>query len=144
MLAGFRFRPIAVAVVAWSLGCSGNVSAPRTAAVRGVVRYKGKPAAGVTVTFHPQFDIGSVKFAPSGLTGNDGTFTLSTALPGDGAPPGEYVVTFARIQIQSDRKSSGIETEVDLWKGKYSNPENSAFRVKVKKGENALEPFALE
>lgn len=131
-------------LVVCSMGCSSSISAPRTAPVRGAVRFKGKPVAGVTVTFHPQFNMGSVKFAPSGLTGNDGSFTLSTTMPGDGAPPGEYAVTFEKLQVQSDRKNSGIEMEVDLWKGKYGNPETSGIRVQIQKGENILTPFSLE
>ena len=127
------------------VGCGGSgISAPKTAPVRGVVHYKGKPAAGVRVTFHPQFDMGSVKFTPSGVTDKDGKFTLSTAAAGDGAPPGEYVVTFERPQVESDRKSSGIEVEVDAWKGKYSDPAASQRKVQIQKGENELEPFRLD
>jgi hypothetical protein len=139
-----RSTLLLVAMISWVLGCSASISAPRTFPVRGSVRYRGKLAAGVTVTFHPQFDIGSVKFAPSAVTGPDGSFTLSTTAPGDGAPPGEYVVTFARFQVQSDRSSSGIETEVDLWKGKYSSPATSTFRVQIRSGDNRLEPFLLD
>jgi hypothetical protein len=81
-----------------AVGCGGNISAPRTAPVSGIVMVKGKPVAGVKVTFHPQFDMGKVKFTPSGETGKDGRFTLSTAAPSDGAPPGDYLVTFELLR----------------------------------------------
>ena len=136
-----RTSAVAIALLA---GCSSQISAPTTAPVRGVVKYKGKPLAGISVSFHPQFNIGSVKFTPSGLTGPNGEFTLSTAAAGDGAPPGEYVVTFEFLQVQSDRASSGIEKEVDLLKGKYSDPSQSKWRLQIHKGENILEPFNLD
>ena len=125
-------------------GCSGTISAPKTTPVKGSVLYRGKPAAGVRVTFHPQFRSGAVQFTPSGLTDKDGVFTLSTAAAGDGAPVGEYVVTFDLPQVESDRANSGIEVEVDAWKGKYSDPAASTWKVRVEKGDNELAPFRLD
>ena len=87
-------------------GCGGNtLSAPGAVPVKGQVQVKGKPLAGVLVTFHPKFNIGAVKFKPSGLTDKDGRFTISTAAPYDGAPPGEYTVTFTFPRAASDRKT---------------------------------------
>lgn len=126
-----------------AIGCGGDeISAPRTAPVAGTVLVKGKPAAGVMVTFHPQFDMGSVKFTPNGQTGKDGRFILSTAAPSDGAPPGEYKVTFELLRTTADKR--GLDTEVDQWKGKYADPEKSDFKVTIQKGDNALEAFRLE
>lgn len=125
-------------------GCSGSVTPPKTAPVRGAVTFKGKPATGIVVKFNPQFDIGRVKFTPSGETGPDGKFTLSTGAPGNGAPPGEYVVTFEKPRVVSDRKNSGIETEVDDLKGKFSDAGQSKWKVTVQKGENHVPTFDLE
>lgn len=124
--------------------CSQNISIPSTAPVTGTVLMKGKPAPGVRVKFHPQFDIGKVKFIPEGETGGDGTFVLSTGQPGNGAPPGEYAVTFEKPEIESAKKSNYIETEIDAFEGKYSDPDESAWRVVVERGDNTLEPFELE
>jgi 5-hydroxyisourate hydrolase-like protein (transthyretin family) len=110
--------------------------------VSGTVLVKGKPAAGVKVTFHPQFDMGSVKFTPNGETGKDGRFTLNTAAPGDGAPPGDYAVTFELMQAATDKR--GLDTEVDVWKGKYADPAKSSWKVTIKGGDNVLEPFKLD
>lgn len=95
--------------------------------------------AGVRVVFHPQFDL--QPFVPSGVTDAQGHFILSTARPGDGAPPGEYLVTFEWIQIMSDRQ--GMETEIDRWKGKHAQKEK-ALRVIIGKEGGELEPFRLE
>jgi hypothetical protein len=109
--------------------------------VAGTVLVKGKPAAGVTVTFHPKFDMGAVKFTPSAVTGKDGRFTLSTAAAGDGAPPGDYAVTFELLRGGADKM--GRDVEVDAWKGKYGDPAKGPA-VTVKAGDNALDPFRLD
>ena len=133
---------LVVLACAAACGCGGgNIQAPRTAPVAGAVTLKGKPVAGVRVTFHPKFDMGAVKFAPSGTTDKQGRFTLSTAAAGDGAPPGEYAVTFELMQGGADKR--GLDIEVDAWKGRYADP--AAGRpVTVKSGANELETFQLD
>ncbi len=126
-----------------AVGCGGGgISAPRTYPVSGTVLVKGKAVAGVKVSLHPQFDMGSVKFTPNGLTGKDGKFTLSTAAPNDGAPAGAYVATFELLQGGTDKR--GLDVEVDVWKGKYADPAKSDKKVTIKSGDNALEPFTLD
>jgi hypothetical protein len=110
---------------------------PSTVPVTGTVLVGGKPKAGVRVTYHPQFDIGAVKFTPNGITNSAGKFTLSSGKPGDGAPPGEYVVVFDFPVVTS----GGIEKEIDLFKGKYSDPAASRWKVKVTK--DSQETFQL-
>lgn len=72
------------------IGCRGGVSRPKTIPMTGVVTVKGKPLANGTVTFHPK----SGRPA-TGQTDEEGKFTLMTFFTGDGAIPGEYVVTVA-------------------------------------------------
>ncbi|MFO0928585.1 MAG: hypothetical protein U0736_16445 [Gemmataceae bacterium] len=134
-------RIVLVALVCAAVGgCSKGISAPRTVPTSGTVLFKGKPAEGVKVTLHPQFDMGSVKFTPNGVTGKDGRFTLNTAAPGDGAPRGEYSVTFEWLRAGADQR--GFDTEIDVWKGKYANPD-TAPRVSVGPSATTLEPFRL-
>jgi hypothetical protein len=125
-----------------AVGCGDQISAPRTVPVSGTVLVNGKPAAGIKVTFHPQFNMGSVKFTPNGLTDKDGRFILSTAAPGDGAPRGDYAVTFELMQGATDER--GLDTEVDAWKGKHADPARSSWKVTIKRGDNVLEPFNLD
>jgi hypothetical protein len=75
---------------------------PETVHAAGIVLVRGSPLAGVRVSYHPQFDIGTVKFIPNGITNKEGRFTLSSGKPGDGAPPGEYIVTFDYPFVTSD------------------------------------------
>ena len=121
------------------VGCGGGgISAPRSVPTSGTVLFKGKPAEGVKVTLHPKFDM---KFTPNGVTGKDGRFILSTAAPVDGAPPGEYSVTFELLRAGADER--GRDTEFDVWKGKYANPE-TAPKVTVGSSATTLEPFRLD
>ncbi len=132
-------RTALVALVCLAVvGCGGGLSAPRTVPTSGTVLFKGKPAAGVKVTLHPKF---SMQFTPNGVTGTDGRFTLSTAAPLDGAPPGEYAVTFERLRPGADPR--GLDTEFDIWKGKYANPA-TAPQVTVGSAAAPLEPFRLD
>ncbi|WP_149113963.1 carboxypeptidase regulatory-like domain-containing protein [Limnoglobus roseus] len=113
---------------------------PPLVPVRGSVLYQGKPLEGVAVEFHPLFDMGAVKFSPFGKTAADGTFTLVSG--NDGAPVGEYAVTFTYPDPKWDPQEGG--TPADRWKGKYSNAAKSKFKVKIAEGSNDLEPFKLD
>jgi hypothetical protein len=130
------------AFLAAGCGGGGGLSAPKTTPVSGTVQFKGKPVAGVKVTFHPKFDMGGdAKFTPNGVTNKDGKFTLSTAAANDGAPPGEYAVTFEWLRAGTDK--AGLDVEIDQWKGKYADPATSTFTVTIQKGDNALPTFDL-
>ena len=119
-------------------GCGGSISAPRTVPASGTVLFKGKPAEGVKVTLHPKFNM---IFTPNGVTGKDGRFLLSTGAPADGAPPGEYSVTFELLRAGADER--GRDTEFDVWKGKYANSD-TAPTVTVGSSATTLEPFRLD
>ena len=125
-------------------GCSDQIRIPSTVPVSGQVLQKGKPVPGVTVLFHPQFAVGPVEFIPSGETGPDGKFTLSTGAAGNGAPPGEYLVTLEKRIVVSDRQNSGIETEVDAWKGRYADPASSKWRIEIDSHSHPLPPFEID
>lgn len=123
-------------------GCGGgSVSVPNTVPASGTVLLKGKPTAGVTVKFLPQFDMGAIRWEPNAVTDKDGKFTLSTGADGNGAPPGEYKVTFELLRAGAD--SRGMDTDIDVWKGKYANPE-TARKVTVSGTGGELEPFHLD
>jgi hypothetical protein len=125
-------------------GCGEGISVPSTVPVSGVVKYKGKPVQGIRVTLHPQTETAKPEFTPSGQTGPDGKFTLSTGAPGNGAPPGSYLVTFEKPEIGSPASTGSVETEIDTFGGKYSDPAKSKWTITIEKGgENSLQPFEL-
>ena len=124
-----------------SLGCGGRVSVPSTVPVKGIVKYKGEPAEGIRVTFHNLNNTTANEFVPVGDTGPDGSFSLSTGAPQNGAPTGTYVVTFERPEIDPENP---VETEIDGLQGKYSNKTDSKWTVTVVNGENPLQVFELD
>lgn len=141
-----NFNPGWLLLLMWLLavgGCSSSITPPATVPVGGLVLIQGKPAAGIRVTFHPQFDIGKIDYRPYGETGADGRFTLSTGAPGNGAPVGVYLVTFEKPGLESPKASNFLETEIDEFRGKYSDPEQSSWEVTVERGGNELDPFEL-
>ena len=78
-------------------GCSKD--SPRTIAVQGTVRLNGKPLPGGVITFQPVTVAANLPHRlAQGSIGADGTYSLSTFEPGDGALPGEYVVMIRGIQ----------------------------------------------
>jgi 5-hydroxyisourate hydrolase-like protein (transthyretin family) len=107
------------------------------------VNYKGKPLQGIRVTLHRPAGTTKSEFIPSGQTGPDGRFKLSTGAPGNGAPPGTYVVTFEKPEIGSAASTGSVETEIDAFGGKYSDPAKSKWTVTIDKSENSLDPFEL-
>ncbi len=133
-------RVVLVALISAAVvGCGGGgISAPRTVRTSGTMLFKGKPTEGVKVKLHPQF---YMMFTPNGVTDKDGRFLLSTAAPMDGAPPGEYSVTFELLRAGADER--GRDAEFDVWKGKYANPE-TAPKVTVGSSATTLEPFRLD
>ena len=117
--------------------------------VKGKVLVNDEPAKGVLVTFQPKKEA-SVHTTPStGVTGEDGTFTLSTGSK-QGAPAGEYVVTFIwSEEVPNAPKGKVISMEPpetrDRLGGAYASRDRSRFTVEVKAGTNELaEPFKLQ
>lgn len=139
-----RFLATTLLGMAALAGCGRGVSVPSTVPVSGAVTYKGKPLQGILVTLHRPGEAATGAFIPAGQTGPDGKFTLSTGAPGNGAPPGTYVVTFTKPEIGSPASTGSVETEIDAFGGKYSDPAQSKWTVTIADGDNALPPFALE
>ena len=135
----YLFCCFVLTAMLFAVGCRGSISVPSTRAVSGSVHYKGKAAAQVSVTFHPQFPL--KHFKPSGTTDANGKFTLSTGAPNNGAPRGEYIVTFEKLTAGSDK--NGLDVDIDLWKGKYADPNASKFKVEIRDNVE-LEPFKLD
>jgi hypothetical protein len=106
-------------------GCVGTSNEPmfsgKTIPVKGTVTYKGKPLKRGVVRFEP--DAGR---EAEGTIGPDGTFTLTTFQPGDGAIPGAHrvaVFTPKKKEIPprySNFALSGIEVEVQQDRTEYA------------------------
>lgn len=135
---------VALGVFGCSSAANNGPKGPPPHPVTGKVFYKGKPADGFAVAFHPVTAWDGAQFAPSGMTDANGDFQLHSYGENDGAPAGEYKVTFTwPKEIAGPDPDEGKQV-VDQLRGAYSNPQRSKFTVKVVEGENELPPFELK
>lgn len=107
--------------------------------VTGRVLVDGAPAEGASVVFHPLDPKQDVK--PRGAVGADGTFKLTTYLPGDGAPSGDYKVTvewYKLIETPQGDPTPGP----NLLPSEWSKPETTVHKVTVS-GSTELPPFQV-
>jgi hypothetical protein len=115
-------------------GCSGSSDAPEVAPVSGTLTVGGKPRGDLNVMFYPE---GGGRPA-TGITADDGTFTLTTFNTGDGAPIGTCKVAVtggAGAQMGETGPpmpgQAGYEefmkAEAEKIDPKYSDPEKSGL-----------------
>lgn len=89
-----RLGALALVALAGLIGCGGR---GKLVKVEGKVTLNGAPVKGAQVTLIPVSGEGE---KPSGFTGDDGTFRLSTFSSNDGAPPGDYKVIVVKKAVQ--------------------------------------------
>ncbi len=89
-----------------SIGCGEGPTAGTPVPVTGTITYKNKPVEGAQVTFLSTAEEGAR--SASGTTAADGSFTLTTNKTGDGAVPGDYIVTVSKI------KNSAASNDIDV------------------------------
>lgn len=109
----------------------------------GLVTLAGKPIGGGVIQLHPYRTDFQMSVKPRGNLKKDGTFTLMTFNPNDGAPAGEYIAT-----VTWNREVPGADGEVlpgpNVLPEIYSNPDSSSLKVKIVAGEpNKLPSLAL-
>lgn len=133
------------------VGCGGTTSDMGT--VKGVVTYNGKPVPAGTITFQPV----SGDRPSTGRIESDGTYRLSSLVPGDGARLGEHKV-FIEAKTVTDlgtkAKSMADEAKLDgslskpptvTWHvpEKYASADTSGLTANVDKGTNTID-FNIE
>jgi hypothetical protein len=108
--------------------------------VEGKVFYQGKPAVRAVVFFHPHGTApGPDVLRPQGVVREDGSFRLSTYTPDDGAPEGEYDVTF----VWTKPSPQGGDNDVALLPPRYMYPGTSGIKAQVQAGPNQLPAYQL-
>ncbi|HEY2411826.1 MAG TPA: carboxypeptidase-like regulatory domain-containing protein [Pirellulaceae bacterium] len=110
-------------------GCGG--SGPKTARVSGTVTMSGKPLAKVGVTFLP------TKKGPAatGVTNDNGEFTLTTTRKGDGAVLGKHKVT---VGIAEEGQKGPAIAEI------YASPHTTKLTAEVQSGKTNVFTFDVE
>jgi hypothetical protein len=116
-------------------GCSGQAT---TGQVTGKVTHNGEAVTGGVVTFAPTG--GTVGKPATGEISSDGTYSLSTYEPGDGAAVGRHRVLFAppvpetpEQPADSDEHQEDVEVEIP-----YSGLMPKEKEVEVAKGANEI------
>jgi hypothetical protein len=127
------------------LGCSGRSGLDP---VKGKVLYQNQPLAGALVAFHPESSANLETQPITGLTKEDGSFSLNTGQV-EGATPGKYVVTVVCMvpeggEAKPSDMMQGLPEMEDRFKGKYANRESSQIKIEIKAGQAELEPIKLE
>jgi hypothetical protein len=124
-------------------GCGDNVStlpSVTTHPVKGkVLLPDGAPLSEGVVTFVPVKETGRQAV---GKLNSDGTFSLTTQKPDDGAAEGEY-----RVAIDSDLASGVVDNKgrkKAALPEKYRDDASSNLTATIKSGENNLPPFQLD
>jgi hypothetical protein len=99
---------------------------------KGLVFYRGNPAAGAMVILHPLNTQAEWKHGyPNGVVAADGTVAIQSGGEWDGAPAGEYAVLVIWMETPAvDGQTSEEETE-DKLGGRYADSESPMWRVKV-------------
>lgn len=134
--------PMLALLVVWAGGC-GSSNQPSLYPVQGKVLVDGQPAANIMVRFNPLGDTSPFPLVSQGLTAGDGTFTLSTHQTGDGAPAGQYAVTFQWFDLRVDKDGENTFTNKDKLGGRYKNPASSTHKVTVPLSNNEQLTFNL-
>lgn len=142
-----RVSAMVLAVVLIGAGCSQHVNAPQpqnakpTTPVSGVITVDGKPGFGVQVTLVPAGGIDVANPTVSvGEADKDGRFRISTYGGDDGAPPGEYTLTFQWFDRSVVRIGGGDPK--DMFQGKYAT--SSPHKLTVPEGPGPFDAGTIE
>jgi len=118
----------------------------RTYPVTGTVLVDGRPAEGAMLIFCPVAGSQELqKKRPSGTSGPDGKFQLTTDSKDDGAPAGEYkIIAQWYGKVGKDKFGRPAVEGEDRFRGKYMNLDKTEFKATVNEGATELPPIELK
>lgn len=144
-----------LAVCLFAPGCGDSTGLAKRYAVSGTVTYNGQPLEDGNIEFQPtNYD---TQRAATGLIKN-GSYYLTTAIDGDGALPGEYLVTVrakdpldyskaeANVQggsLRQDDVAKAYMEAKDRIPTKYNVAQTSGLKYTVEERSNRNVDFAL-
>lgn len=99
----------------------------KTVPIKGGVLVDGKPAAGLKVECHLVTPDPNFPYIPGAITDAEGRFEIATYEGGDGAPPGDYKLTF----VWGEMNLLSRTYQGDKLKKKYADPLKSETSLKV-------------
>jgi hypothetical protein len=108
--------------------------------VSGSLKVDGQAPAGARLVLNSVNPLPEDAVVPTGSVKADGSFVISSYKSGDGAPPGEYVVTVQWFKYDTELGGSGPNVLPEI----YSSPKTSPIKVTVNVGApTTLEPIAI-
>jgi hypothetical protein len=133
---GVALRSSVVAGLTLVLSACGGAESPdgprvTVVPVTGKVVVDGEPAAGIAIRCLPIGEKPTELPTSSAFTDAEGNFAISTFESGDGAPPGEYRLTFEWLTLSL---LNGRYEGPDKLGNQYSDPEKSEHMVMVVEG----------
>jgi hypothetical protein len=144
-----RLLPLLIYTLVTCAGChkADGDNWLKTYPTTGKLTINSLPANGAVIRLYPvtpQADTLS-PVIPTGIVQEDGSFELTSYRSGDGAPEGDYYVTFEWPDPKLlPPQLSTIEDPPDRLKNRYTTPDRSSLQVHIAAGENQLEPMVLE
>jgi hypothetical protein len=135
---GIRGARRALPALALLAAACGGPDGPKPYPVKGVVKVNGEPAAGAMVAFYATTPFDKT-IIPTAVTEEDGSFTLTTYAPKDGAPAAEY-----EVAVTWPESRSGWRVGEDRLRKAFADPKTSGLRARVEaKSDNDLPLFEL-
>jgi len=140
----WRWGVLVSTAIALALGCSksndkrfdaalkeSGLPSPKVSPLAGTVTIDGRPPEGAGAVFAVLNDVSKpdepLDRRLDARCEKDGHFEFSSFSRGDGAPEGNYVITFVRL-----KKSGRIYVRPDLLNNLYSDPEKNAQHAEFK------------
>lgn len=111
--------------------------------VRGQVMCDGQPAEGAIVTLHALDASQPMQEVPSSRVKADGSFTIGTYEPEDGAPPGDYKVIIIWLPPDALARMSPDGRLPNKLPDLYSDAKTTPLKIHVDEGPNDLPPYDL-
>ncbi|MGQ9606295.1 MAG: hypothetical protein ACUVTW_08845 [Thermogutta sp.] len=146
---------LAVAAIVLGGACNRGSNKPKTYPVTGTVTLNGKPVPGATVNFTPKEQAPPGQSGPqaaSAVTDEQGKYQIGTFAKGDGALPGEYLVSVTKYEGGGPTGGGGSEEEYrpprpgeespvpkNVLPQQYANPNTSGLSVKVEAKANTYD-----
>ncbi len=131
----FRRSMLVLATAICLVGCNSS----NLTTVTGKVTYNDKPVTTGTISF-----ISADKPTAYGEIGPDGSYSLMTEKPGDGATPGSYQVTVVALEDMGDRlPEERNPLPPPVVPNKYSNATTSGLTAEVEAGKENVIDFNL-
>lgn len=133
---------ISCVLSAFVVGCGGS-GGPEMARVSGKVTYQGKPLTKGTISFISVNPDGS---NANSVIGPDGSYSLQTTNPNDGAVVGEYRVIVSDVDpnaLNTPAPGEPVKKQERTIPEKYEKPDTSGLTKKVESGSNTFD-IALE